>query len=104
MPAPSAKPIRLFSSDLDGTLLGNPEGARRFKTAWELLPARRRPLVAGGESDLDDALGGVGLGDHYQEPGRDHAGEVRCAAGRRDDGDVDRTAPAAAARISGGLH
>lgn len=37
--------IRLFSSDLDGTLLGNPESARRFKTAWELLPRRDRPLL-----------------------------------------------------------
>lgn len=37
--------IRLFCSDLDGTLLGNPEAERRFKEAWESLPARRKPLL-----------------------------------------------------------
>mgnify|MGYP001557452556 CR=1 FL=1 len=37
-------PIRLFSSDLDGTLLGNPESAYRFKHTWELLP-RGRPML-----------------------------------------------------------
>lgn len=38
-------PIKLFCSDLDGTLLGNPEATRRFKTAWEALPKRTRPLL-----------------------------------------------------------
>jgi sucrose-6F-phosphate phosphohydrolase len=37
--------IRLFSCDLDGTLLGNPESTQRFKSAWEALPAERRPLL-----------------------------------------------------------
>jgi len=37
--------IRLFSTDLDGTLLGNPEAAWRFAEAWESLPSGRRPLL-----------------------------------------------------------
>jgi hydroxymethylpyrimidine pyrophosphatase-like HAD family hydrolase len=38
-------PIKLFCSDLDGTLLGNPESTRRFKGVWESLPAASRPLL-----------------------------------------------------------
>ena len=37
--------IRLFSADLDGTLLGNPEAAQRFTHAWESLNRGRRPLL-----------------------------------------------------------
>jgi sucrose-6F-phosphate phosphohydrolase len=37
--------IRLFSTDLDGTLLGNPEAAWRFAETWQSLPAGRRPLL-----------------------------------------------------------
>lgn len=37
--------IRLFSSDLDGTLLGNPESARRFAATWSSLPDDTRPLL-----------------------------------------------------------
>ena len=37
--------IRLFSTDLDGTILGNPEAAWRFTQAWDSLPAARRPLL-----------------------------------------------------------
>jgi len=37
--------IRLFSSDLDGTLLGNPEAATRFRDLWQNLDPIRRPVL-----------------------------------------------------------
>jgi len=36
---------RLFSSDLDGTLLGSPESVQRFRTAWDGIPRERRPVL-----------------------------------------------------------
>jgi sucrose-6F-phosphate phosphohydrolase len=56
MTTPAPKPIRLFSSDLDGTLLGNPEATKRFKAAWEKLPPRRRPLLVYNSGRLVDDL------------------------------------------------
>ena len=37
--------IRLFSTDLDGTLLGSPEATWRFTRAWQSLNSGRRPLL-----------------------------------------------------------
>ena len=39
------KKFQLFCSDLDGTLVGNPESGRRFKETWEALPRSDRPLL-----------------------------------------------------------
>ena len=45
MSLPNPPHVQLFSSDLDGTLLGNPESAQRFKHAWEALESNARPLL-----------------------------------------------------------
>ena len=56
--------IRLFSSDLDGTLLGNPESARRFRTVWEGMPRSDRPLLVYNTGRLvDDVRRLVDSGD-----------------------------------------
>jgi sucrose-6-phosphatase len=45
MSNPPTSEIKLFSSDLDGTLLGNPESAHRFKQTWEMLDREKRPCL-----------------------------------------------------------
>lgn len=52
----TSKPIRLFSTDLDGTLLGNPEATLRFKAAWESLSPGTRPLLVYNTGRLVDDL------------------------------------------------
>ncbi len=48
--------VRLFSADLDGTLLGNPESSQRFKTAWTDLKPDGRPLLIYNSGRLVDDL------------------------------------------------
>ena len=63
--------VRLFSTDLDGTLLGNPEATQRFKTTWTALPDDRRPLLVYNSGRLVDDLrhfvdqGNLPAGDFY---------------------------------------
>lgn len=45
MTAADSSHIRLFSTDLDGTLIGNPESTRRFRLAWENISPNERPLL-----------------------------------------------------------
>jgi sucrose-6F-phosphate phosphohydrolase len=49
-------PIRLFSSDLDGTLLGNPEATQRFKSVWQKIPADKKPLLVYNSGRLIDDM------------------------------------------------
>jgi len=61
-------PIKLFCSDLDGTLLGNQEDTRRFKAAWESIPRSRRPILCYNSGRLVDDVVAVVKSESLPEP------------------------------------
>lgn len=48
------KPVRLFVSDIDGTLLGNPESVTVFASNWSALSADTRPALVYSTGRLAD--------------------------------------------------
>jgi len=49
--------IKLFSTDLDGTILGISDAVQRFKNAWEKMESEQRPvLVYNSGRRVDDIL------------------------------------------------
>jgi mannosylfructose-6-phosphate phosphatase len=50
------KPVRLFSSDLDGTLAGDRISEERFRRFWEALDPAQRPLLVYNSGRLVDDM------------------------------------------------
>ncbi|MCZ7468311.1 HAD family hydrolase [Agrobacterium sp. O3.4] len=51
------RPLRLFSTDLDGTVVGNNDATRRFRDFWQSLPDEYRPVLVFNSGRLvDDQL------------------------------------------------
>ena len=51
-------PIKLFNSNLDSTLIGTPGAAQHFRSAWESIPDKERPvLVYNSGRSLDEIRG-----------------------------------------------
>ncbi len=52
----NSAPVKVFCSDIDGTLLGKADAARAFEHSWESLPKRKRPLLVYNTGRLLDDL------------------------------------------------
>lgn len=51
------RPLRLFSTDLDGTIVGDNDATRRFRDFWQSLPDDVRPVLVFNSGRLvDDQL------------------------------------------------
>ncbi|MFQ3670760.1 MAG: HAD-IIB family hydrolase [Verrucomicrobiia bacterium] len=61
-------PIRIFCSDLDGTLLGNPEGTARFRDFWGSLSANSRPILVYNSGRLVEDMRGLIASGLLPEP------------------------------------
>ncbi|WP_180897817.1 HAD-IIB family hydrolase [Martelella soudanensis] len=65
MTATEAMAIRLFSSDLDGTLVGHNGSTERFRRAFDAMPEAERPLLVYNSgrlvNDIRELIGMVGL-------------------------------------------
>lgn len=48
------KPVRIFSTDLDGTVVGDNEATARFRDYWLSLPEESRPLLVFNSGRLID--------------------------------------------------
>lgn len=58
------RPIRLFATPLDGSLIGDPTATAAFIEAWAALPARSRPLLCFNTGRLsEEVLVRIAAGD-----------------------------------------
>lgn len=65
------KRVKLFSSDLDGTLAGHQPATRKFKDKWESLAPEDRPILVYNSGRLTDDI--LEFVDHVDLPLPDYA-------------------------------
>jgi mannosylfructose-6-phosphate phosphatase len=65
------KPVTLFSSDLDGTLAGHPQGTEEFRRRWDALAVEDRPLLVYNSGRLVDDI--LSFADEVGLPAPDYA-------------------------------